>query len=148
MRKPTDSSRFLAWLFLILFSLALLLSLLAPLLPSPILHYLFAPVCHQESERCFVVNGLPVAVCVRCVAIYAGLAVGGLLYLQFRYTLRSSFVLLSSAVILNLLDYFLESLGFYENLFAIRILVGFLLGLSIANFVLVHSKNAISPQPA
>jgi uncharacterized membrane protein len=40
----------------------------------------FSPVCHQIPERCFQFHGHPLAVCGRCLGIYAGFAGGLVLY--------------------------------------------------------------------
>lgn len=40
----------------------------------------FAPTCHQIPERCFALGGHPLAVCGRCLGIYAGFAAGLGLY--------------------------------------------------------------------
>jgi uncharacterized membrane protein len=40
----------------------------------------FSPLCHQIADRCFVLDGHPLAVCGRCLGIYAGFAAGLLLY--------------------------------------------------------------------
>lgn len=51
---------------------------LAPLLQSTEgqagkwLRLVYAPVCHQNPERCFVVFGAAQAVCTRCAGLYAG----------------------------------------------------------------------------
>lgn len=44
----------------------------------------FSPVCHQIPGRCFSLFGRPLAVCGRCLGIYAGFAAGALLYPLFR----------------------------------------------------------------
>jgi len=36
----------------------------------------FSPVCHQIPERCFLFHGHALAVCGRCLGIYAGFAAG------------------------------------------------------------------------
>ncbi len=41
---------------------------------------IFAPVCHQIADRCFTWRGQPLAVCGRCLGIYAGFALGLALY--------------------------------------------------------------------
>lgn len=41
---------------------------------------LFSPVCHQLPGRCFALFGRPMAVCGRCLGIYAGFAAGALVY--------------------------------------------------------------------
>lgn len=40
----------------------------------------FSPVCHQIPERCFAYHGHPLAVCGRCLGIYAGFAAGLVIY--------------------------------------------------------------------
>jgi len=40
----------------------------------------FSPVCHQVPGRCFTFHGHPLAVCGRCLGIYAGFAAGLVLY--------------------------------------------------------------------
>jgi len=67
-----------------IFALALT-PLAAPLLaPShPLIALLirsfFSRLCHQDPGRSFVVDGSPIAVCVRCLGIYCGAAVASLL---------------------------------------------------------------------
>ncbi|HPW18756.1 MAG TPA: DUF2085 domain-containing protein [Candidatus Aminicenantes bacterium] len=47
---------------------------------SRALYALFSPVCHQAAGRCFTLLGRPLAVCGRCLGIYAGFAAGLLAY--------------------------------------------------------------------
>jgi uncharacterized membrane protein len=44
------------------------------------IYAVFAPLCHQIPDRCFHLDGLPMAVCGRCLGIYAGFAAGLLAY--------------------------------------------------------------------
>jgi uncharacterized membrane protein len=68
---------------------------------------IFSPVCHQIPERCFLFHGHPLAVCGRCLGIYAGFAAGLFLYPLVRgfSTLRLPsarvFLLLSLPMALN-----------------------------------------------
>jgi uncharacterized membrane protein len=39
---------------------------------APFFYAIFAPVCHQIPSRCFYFHGFPLAVCGRCLGIYAG----------------------------------------------------------------------------
>lgn len=41
---------------------------------------IFSPVCHQIADRCLTWQGYPLAVCGRCLGIYAGFALGLVLY--------------------------------------------------------------------
>ena len=36
----------------------------------------FSGICHQESDRCFHYQGLPLAVCARCLGLYLGFVLG------------------------------------------------------------------------
>ena len=48
--------------------------------PARFVYAVFAPLCHQIPGRCFVLGGHPLAVCGRCLGIYAGFAAGLVLY--------------------------------------------------------------------
>lgn len=67
----------------------------APLLRSRgfrsagLLYAVFAPVCHQRPDRSFFAAGYPLAVCGRCLGIYAGFLAGTLVYPAFRRILRA-----------------------------------------------------------
>jgi len=50
----------------------------APL--SRFLYAAFSPTCHQIPSRCFYAFGNPVAVCARCLGIYAGFLLGAVIY--------------------------------------------------------------------
>jgi len=43
---------------------------------SALLYAVFAPLCHQIPDRCLVFHGCPLAVCARCLGIYAGFLAG------------------------------------------------------------------------
>lgn len=45
-----------------------------------VIYAAFAPVCHQIPGRCFALGGHPLAVCGRCLGVYAGFAAGLALY--------------------------------------------------------------------
>jgi len=62
------------------------LILLAPYLQSQssvlakFIYTVFAPTCHQISSRCIHAFGYPLAVCARCMGIYAGFFLGTIFY--------------------------------------------------------------------
>jgi len=47
---------------------------------SGFLYAVFSPTCHQIPSRCFYAFGNPVAVCARCLGIYAGFLLGILIF--------------------------------------------------------------------
>lgn len=63
-----------------------------------LLYALFSPICHQNPGRSFQCFGFPLAVCHRCVGLYAGFT-AGLLVLPYLERLRR-FLLARSRVIL------------------------------------------------
>jgi len=91
----------------------------------------FAPVCHQIADRCFALNGHPLAVCGRCLGIYAGFEAGLLLYPLVRGFSRISlpparlFVLLTAPMAL---DAVAGILGAWRSPIGIRFATGFAWG--------------------
>jgi uncharacterized membrane protein len=47
---------------------------------SALLYSLFSPICHQIPGRSFTFDGSPLAVCGRCLGIYAGFLAGLVIY--------------------------------------------------------------------
>ncbi len=62
----------------------------------------FSPVCHQIPGRCFFLFGHPLAVCGRCLGIYAGFAAGLVFYPLVRGFRRSGLPSARSFVIATL----------------------------------------------
>jgi len=85
----------------------------------------FSQLCHQDPTRSFVVQGSPVAVCVRCLGIYSGVLLGAL----FRSAETAWRRLLEGALLLNLLDVTAGMLHWYGNLPLPRFLLGLILGM-------------------
>jgi uncharacterized membrane protein len=84
----------------------------------------FAQVCHQQTGRSFVIAGAPVAVCVRCLGIYCGAAMGAAV------GLAAGRRVLGLALLLNFLDVATEILHWHGNLPLLRFGLGLLLGWS------------------
>jgi uncharacterized membrane protein len=87
----------------------------------------FSKLCHQRPDRVLYLFGAPTAVCVRCLGIYAGAAVGSLLRLNHRLALRC----LGAALAFNLLDVAVESIGLHGNTPLPRLLIGATLGIAV-----------------
>jgi len=117
------------WLTLAVLALAIA-PLAAPLLAAShpltalLIRSFFSRLCHQDPARSFVVEGSPVAVCVRCLGIYCGVALAVLLPLGKLPGRR----LFAGALLLNLLDVASETLHWYGNLPLPRFLLGLALG--------------------
>jgi uncharacterized membrane protein len=85
----------------------------------------FSRVCHQDPARSFMIEGSPVAVCVRCLGIYLGAAMGALL--RLRRTPAAG--LLVVALLLNLFDVAAAMLHWHGNLPNARFGLGLLIGM-------------------
>jgi uncharacterized membrane protein len=132
-----------------IFALALT-PLAAPLLaPShPLIALLirsfFSRLCHQDPGRSFMVDGSPIAVCVRCLGIYCGAALATLLGMGKAAARR----LLAIALMLNLLDVATASLHWHGNLPLPRFLLGLVLGVGTGAVLLSplgRSRELLSP---
>src|ERR1700693_767426 len=104
---------------LIMMALALA-PLAAPLLAAShpgsalLIRSFYSRLCHQDPSRSFVLEGSPVAVCVRCLGIYWGAALAGML------RLGKAPRLLGLAMLLNGLDVGTGMLHWHGNLPLVR----------------------------
>ena len=85
----------------------------------------FSQLCHQDPSRSFVVDGSAVAVCVRCLGIYWGAAVGILV------RLKRPRRLLALALVINLADVVSGAMHWHGNLPFFRFFFGLMLGLGV-----------------
>jgi len=123
--------------------------LLAPLLAdihtttSAGLYFLYQPACHQISDRSFLIQGHPLAVCIRCTAFYfAGLGV--IIFYLFnnkitQWPSRVYIILALPAV----LDFILEKTGLYYHNEVIRTMTGFLLGVVFFQILVIAISKEI-----
>ena len=131
-----------------IFALALT-PLAAPLLaPShPLIALLirgfFSRLCHQDPGRSFMFDGSPIAVCVRCLGIYFGAALGSLLGIDRVIARR----LLAIALVLNLLDVATASLHWHGSLPLPRFLLGLVLGVGVGAVILSPLRSRLHPSP-
>jgi len=97
----------------------------------------FSRVCHQDAARSFVMEGSPVAVCVRCLGIYCGVALGMLLRPERASGLRW----LAVAMLLNLLDVGSEAMHLHGSMPVMRLLLGLVLGLAAGAVLFSDEPN-------
>lgn len=115
-----------------------------------VIYFLADPLCHQLPERSLFVNELPMAVCARCFAIYlGGFFIFVLAWIKQSYKQWPKWVYFV-ATVLFIIEILTEHLSFYNNLFILRLLSGFILGILIFRVILetvvdekekVHLKN-------
>jgi hypothetical protein len=94
----------------------------------PLLYLPFAPVCHQIAGRSFHLHGVPLAVCARCLGIYAGVVAAAI------HPLKVRTMWIWALVAVNGLDFVLE---FTNN--SGRCLLGFLLAWLAISLLLDHA---------
>lgn len=100
------------------------------------LRALFAPICHQQPDRCLCFLGHPTGLCARCLALYVGLAAGLWLAAARPIRDRTARRLFFTAAGLLLLDVLLQRFGLIPNTPVLRGATGFGLGVAWAPFVL------------
>jgi uncharacterized membrane protein len=108
-------------------------------LAALLIHSFFARVCHQQIARSFLIEGAPVAVCVRCLGIYCGAALGAATGVGG--TRRA----LGIALLLNLVEVATAILHWHGNLPISRFSLGLFMGWSAGALLvspLLRSKPA------
>jgi uncharacterized membrane protein len=99
----------------------------------------FSRLCHQDPARSFVIGGSPVAVCVRCLGIYCGFALGMFL----RMGKVSAFRLLAVAMLVNLVDVGSGMLHWHGNMPVTRFWLGLLLGIAAGSIFFLAPSGAL-----
>lgn len=131
-----------ALLLIATWCLALLAApLLAASSPSALastIYGFFAVACHQVGDRSFHLAGYPMAVCVRCSAIYLGLLIGlvTLVVRAWRHAApRPAPWALPAAAALILIDVGFDASGLHASTNVSRLLSGGLFGIACAGVV-------------
>jgi len=112
--------------------------------PAFVLNRAFSVVCHQQPERSFFLFGAPIAVCVRCLGIYLGAAIGLLGRASRRIVLR----IFIAAAAINALDAAAELAGLHGNWTAARFTLGLVLGMSAALLISSSMLHSARLEPA
>jgi uncharacterized membrane protein len=106
----------------------------------------FAPVCDQNPVRSFFLDGSPLAVCVRCLGIYCGIATGAWQDVVLGARLRAPRVaarhLFFAALSLNIIDVVAETLHLHGNLPVPRFMFGVALGLAVGVLLCSRQESA------
>lgn len=99
--------------------------------PARFVYAVFAPVCHQIPGRCFALEGHPLAVCGRCLGVYAGFAAGLLVYPLARGFSRTALPPVSLFLLLVLplaADGAAGVIGLWRSPIGLRFATGFVWG--------------------
>ena len=110
------------------------------------MYFFYKPVCHQITDRSFLIDGFTMTVCVRCFAFYLGGFIITLFYIfkdKIEMWRTSMYVLLAFPVFL---DFSVEKLNFYSNITELRFFTGLLFGVMLFHLVLLSlSTNTSKP---
>ena len=146
---PEEAQSKLVYCFILLFSFIwLVLISLAPLLTGleghyektgSLIYFFFSKTCHQEDARSFHLFGEKMAVCSRCLGIYAGFFIGTCLY-PWKFKLNNiippSVYFLIIAIVLLIIDVILDQFNLLKNTFASRSITGFIAGVILPFFII------------
>src|SRR5262245_26105987 len=99
----------------------------------------FSAVCHQQIERSYLFNGLPLGVCARCTGIYFGFLAGLLLFpvvngLKSVIIPKRRWLVIASIPLL--IDFGVGVIGLIPNNFISRTATGLLFGAVLAFYLL------------
>ena len=115
---------------------------------SPRWRLLFRIMCHGIERRCLTLFGVPMPICARCTAIYAGLIAGVAAFLLLRPLLEERAVRIAVFIAATpmLLDGLTQATGLRESTNLVRLITGFVaafaFGLWAVNAV-EHGENMI-----
>ncbi len=155
--KPTSKARLIYALTLLGIIVWLAAIILAPYLRSrgirlnALIYAVFAPTCHQIPSRCFHLWGFPLAVCGRCVGIYAGFLAGLIFLPAFRWIGRKTpprsvfFILVSLPIGVDALA---NLLGLWATPIGLRFATGLVWGLILPFYFLAGLDSLFIKDPS
>ena len=120
------------------------------------LYTFFHPLCHQLDGRSLHIFGVPLAVCSRCSAIYAGFLAGVIIYPLFRPVREPhppSRTMLVIALLPMIVDVVMGFAGLHDSSIGTRLVTGAFFGLLIPYVILpvflgaVHEYSTHQPTP-
>ncbi len=99
-------------------------------------HIFFEFLCHQDPNRSYSIGGVSMAVCARCLGIYAAFAVGLLVspFLERSLVIsrKARMRIVFGSIVINVIDIFANGLGIWVNTLESRLILGAIFGFSIA----------------
>jgi uncharacterized membrane protein len=110
------------------------------------LYQFFQPICHQLPDRSFSIAGYPLAVCIRCSAIYFGFLAGSLVFpliVSWGERLGQYRIILCAVTLPMVLDVALDISGLHGSTDASRLYTGALFGVILPFFILPVARDAV-----
>jgi len=129
--------------FALFASFFLLLTIIPPILASEGVFWaegfansVYSPFCHQLPERSLFILGIQMPVCARCFGIYAGIAVGALLYPFISDgKVPDRWVIFAAAAPL-VLDGATQLIGLRESFNLLRVATGLVFGSAVPFYII------------
>jgi len=101
------------------------------------LRLLFRLLCHGIPDRCLLLFGVPMPICARCTAIYAGLIAGAMLFrLLPRIRETTARIVLALALAPLGIDGLTQLVRLRESTNALRVTTGLIAGMAFALWAL------------
>ena len=86
-------------------------------------------LCHQKEDRSFIINDNQMPFCVRCTAIWLGLAIGLVVMIFYKIKLDGKFLLVIFIGLIPIgIDGVGQLFGFWESTNMVRVITGGLIG--------------------
>ena len=102
---------------------------------------LFRMMCHGMPERCLVVWNVPMPICARCTAIYAGLFASVVLFLFVRVRVGVAKLLLIAASVAMAIDGFTQLAGLRQSTNPLRVETGLAVGIAFGIWALAAMEK-------
>ena len=103
---------------------------------------LFRMMCHGMPSRCLTVWNVPMPICARCTAIYAGLFAAALVFTIVHVRLAFAKVLLIASAAAMALDGFSQLAGLRESTNSLRIATGLAVGIAFGLWALATMQKS------
>jgi uncharacterized membrane protein len=110
------------------------------------LYRFFHSICHQLGERSFHILGKPLAVCIRCLSIYAGFLAGTLVFpfvKRLAYSIFSKRAVLLWSLVPMVVDVALDVLGIRGSTTSSRLISGTVFGTVVPFFIIPAAQEAM-----
>lgn len=109
----------------------------------PFQKQLYSTVCHQNTNKSFICNGVPFLVCARCTGIYTGTIISALILMGFskNFVFKTKYLIIMAAPLL--LDVIFLTFNFYSYNKYLSSFTGLLFGSSVFLYILSAIENLL-----
>lgn len=106
---------------------------------SIFIRQMFSNVCHQNSQRCFIIYKHTLPICARCSGIYLALFISTLfLWTKRKYNFKGYFL---SSVLLIPADIIFYNIGLYRYSTIVAFITGFVSTLLVMFYIFTKNRR-------